>query len=222
MKRNEDNTVTLTAEEFSRANIGLSNLTLEELQTKLSCVTCLADDIDVPIKRVVAMLALLDLKPLWSCCGFNYPDQPAYKDHTFGYTYITLRASSRGFYFLTKVVQHPDWVVSCFQISLSTLDGFPTLTLSKSWLRPGMWNTPASPHASELAVTGIKYLEQILASFQDEFLEEVVLKDTNKVYRKTCFWQYPDREDWIIHKQDVLSNLNPLVIRESLEGKDSK
>ncbi len=219
MKINEDNTVTLTQEEYQRATIGLSNLALEELQCKLSTVSRLEDDIDAPIKNIIAMLALLDLKPLWCCCGFAYPDQPSYKDHSFGYTYISLQASSRGFYLFSKAITHPNWFISGFQIDLGTLDSVPVITLKKYWLRQGIWNTPASPHATELAVTGIKYLEEIIASFKDEFLEEVVLQDTNKKYRKACNWQYPDREDWLIKKQDILSNLNTLSITDSLKEK---
>ena len=47
----------------------------------------LRDDIDVPIRKLVAMFALLGCTPLWSCCGFDYDGQPMHKTHEYGNIY---------------------------------------------------------------------------------------------------------------------------------------
>ena len=59
---------------------------------------------------------------------------------------------------------------------------------------------------SERAVLRIHSMEKALLSlFKGEFLEEVVLTDTNKMQERLLHnWQYPSLNDWVIKRKDIL------------------
>ena len=54
----------------------------------------LENDIDMPMRTIVGMFALLGCKPLFSCCGFDYDSQPVHKTHEYGNAYVMLQNNS--------------------------------------------------------------------------------------------------------------------------------
>lgn len=172
----------------------------------------LKNDIDVPMRKLVAMFALLDCSPLWSCCGFDYDGQPMHKTHEYGDTYIMFHDTPRTKAIL-KILSAGKWV-----------DGFREDT-SKwiSWQNKNIiylrsdfdyehgkigypWSLNHCIHYPELSVLRIKELQDLLfLYFADEFMDIAVLRDTNRSQKwHVSNWQYPALEDWIITKEEML------------------
>lgn len=173
-------------------------------------ITKLEDDIDKPIRKCVAMLALLGLQPVWSCCGFNYDGQPIHKDHTYGNAYISIIDDTKCEDFIKEiqeVLNEKPIVYSLFSWKGNRYisDGERLVGFETTIVRDGQWNTKQSIHFSEHGATYIKYLEMMLLEFEDRFLDKQILVDTNVAYKLTFpHWQYPAKEPWEFTKEYVL------------------
>jgi hypothetical protein len=51
----------------------------EKMIRSRDSVLSLEEDVDTPMKKIMVMLALLEVKTYFSCCGFNYNGQPVHK-----------------------------------------------------------------------------------------------------------------------------------------------
>lgn len=178
----------------------------------------LKNDIDKPIRNLVAMFALLGCKPLYSCCGFDYDGQPMHKTHEYGDTYIRLSPTKQTSKTLQKLADNEVieravvcsvedissdkwcvWVTPHFAQLISDFD----YQISKEGYP---WASSSCIHFYEHAVINIFYLEKAMKRlFVDEFANEAVLADTNKT-QNLCVdnWQYPILEDWVIKKEELL------------------
>jgi len=174
----------------------------------------LKHDVDAPIRRLVAMFALLGCEPLWSCCGFDYEGQPIHKTHEYGNSFVVLRDTERSQALVEalkstgRVVDRTDetdkwetWQVQHQNLYLRTdfdyfheKSGYP-------------WTMKSCIHFPELAIIRIDEMERLLMCFRDQFADEVTLQDTNGKYKRRLYnWQYPALEDWVIKKDDVILN----------------
>lgn len=166
----------------------------------------LEDCIDTPIKKCVALLNLLGLETVWSCCGFDYEGQRN-KDHVPGSPQIFIKANSKSFNLLLKIVDYElfkvqnAWnaMIKCMQLQEPTFILFCQFPMNKG----GLWDTQNSPHFHERPVMCITFLEHRLLQFKDKMKNKVVLTDMNKTMKDiTPIWGMNYMEDWIIRKED--------------------
>ncbi|MBT4586155.1 hypothetical protein HN960_05150 [Candidatus Peregrinibacteria bacterium] len=158
-------------------------------------IKSLEDDIDLPIKDCVAMLALIGCEPVFSCCGFDYDGQPLHKSHQLGYPYVRLTDNLYSEALLTSPFKQ-GWTAKIFGSQIS-------LELNTS-MNPH-WRKASCIHYSEEAVIGIQYLENLLHNNKHLFNDFVVLKDTNASHASELkFWQYPPKTPWTIYKEDYI------------------
>ena len=177
-------------------------------------------DIDIPIRTLVAMFALLGCEPLWSCCGFDYDGQPTHKTHEYGGTFVCLNNIERS-QEIIKILMEKGQVVNL----KSETDKWETWTRKQSiylrsdfdyyhrkWKYP--WSTKSCIHYPELALIKIDIMEKALIYyFKDEFADKVILSDTNKKQKIGLRnWQYPILEDWAIRKDDIF------IVKENNEN----
>lgn len=159
----------------------------------------LEDDIDEPIKRCVAMLALLQCEPKFSCCGFDYDGQPIHKSHQYGNPYITCHKNKFSEHILKLVSENNMWKIKkrgseiILEEIITDKNGNP------------YWRSSSCIHFSEECVIAIACLERTLIQLKEYFSDSVSLFDTN-VHNKraTKFWQYPPKESWTINKLDYI------------------
>ena len=153
----------------------------------------LEDDIDLPIKRCVAMLALLGCEPTFSCCGFDYDGQPIHKSHQKGFPYIRIKKNDISNP-LAKLDLKGDW-------RFRDMGNEWALELT-TFMNPH-WRNPSCIHYSEECVIGINYLDDMLSKLSPSFRQKVVLEDTNLSHASRLkFWQYPPKNPWTILKDD--------------------
>lgn len=167
----------------------------ENILSSVKSITRLEDDIDRPIKKCVAMLALLQCEPTFSCCGFDYDGQPFHKSHQYDKPYIRMKANKYSIALISSPIERGWWVKKIFnEISLEfSVNSNPD------------WRNPNCIHFSEEIVGGINYLERLLISGKDNMVDEIVLEDTNqKSKAKISEWQYPPKEAWVIRKPDFV------------------
>lgn len=181
----------------------------------------LKNDIDVPIRNLVAMFALLGCNPLWSCCGFDYDGQPLHKTHEYGNTYIRLLNNEQSrkianILVIKQVIEKQ--ITSISEISSDKwvgrqLGGYIQLNCDFDYeinKTQYPWSIKSCIHYCEYALIRIRELEQaILTLFSDDFADTAVLHDTNGKYKQHIYnWQYPILEDWIITKEDIIRGVN--------------
>ena len=170
----------------------------EKVWTSARGIQYLEDDIDTPIKKCVAMLALLGLEPLFSCCGFDYQGQPYHKSHQYGEPYIMVKDNP-----ITRQWTHMGTngnLVYGWKIR-KHVQGTYLIVLKV----PGnpYWRKKDCIHFSEEVVIEISLLEKTLLGLQESFLPRIVLEDTNQNYKKNGIkhWQYPPKKPWVIKKE---------------------
>lgn len=174
----------------------------------------LENDVDVPIKTIVGMFALLGCHPLFSCCGFDYHGQPYHKTHEYGNAYITLQDNSNtkqiinffiemGFFADTykRTSQWRTWKIE--------QDKIVFVAQSFDWKDRKMgypWTKENCIHYAERGVIGLHELrKKLYYAFKDHFLNEITLRDTNENHNKNlAYWQYPALEPWEINKNSLL------------------
>jgi len=172
----------------------------EKVWESANSVTKLKDDIDLPIRKCVAMFALMQFEPVFSCCGFDYHGQMYHKSHQYGEPYFMFRTNSYNNIWLDGAKEHKGqfgygWVIA------PHVKGYTILVL-KVQGNPH-WRKEDCIHFAEEINIAIAHLESfILRNYSSVFLEEVMLQDTNQNYKKSGirFWQYPAKEPWHIKK----------------------
>lgn len=153
----------------------------------------LEDDIDLPIRKSVAMCALLGRRPLFSCCGFDYYGQPYHKYHQYDAPYITISENEKSS-FLLNVGNVSGWKTEKHAPKTMKIE-------FRTEMNPS-WGSRESIHSSEERAIAMSVLEKFLMNFYPYFAEEVALHDTNHRYKDggVRFWQYPAKEPWVIKK----------------------
>jgi hypothetical protein len=187
---------------------------LYKLETKLHSVKqlqCLENDIDAPIRSVVAMLALLGAETLWSCCGFDYAGQPSHKAHTYGYTYIVMRDTPEivefGRSFLVADIPF-QYYPNNWRFSSRPHYGDMICHLQVDIKTGNIWSDPEAIHYSEPGTIAIGLLKRFLFSLKDEFRANAVIGDFNEVYRQRYpDWQYPALKPWIINRSEIIDRV---------------
>ena len=181
----------------------------------------LKDDIDVPIRSVIAMLALLGCEPLFSCCGFDYDGQPLHKTHEYGCVFFQMKKNKQS-EILIATLEHLDIVV---KLSKEIVDDWiwewwelnNIIFLRSAFTRQHKDNRypwvdkRTCIHYCEMGVLNINRLEKALWKMKDYMLDEVTIVDTNNDYKtdkNIRNWQYPGLEPWAVTIDDVFMESN--------------
>lgn len=160
----------------------------------------LEDDIDTPIKKCVAMLALLGCEPLYSCCGFDYTNQPFHKSHQYGRPYIILKPNEHTLQvFYNLSIRKSRW------IGHTGADNRICFLELMAGMNPH-WRKEECIHFAEECVSEIYWLENFLRGARECMVDSIVLEDTNfNVKNAIENWQYPPKKPWAIRKEEILS-----------------
>ena len=189
--------VSITEEEYAEYCSLKEQATRIKNLISLSKITKLEDDIDLPIKRCVAALALLGCGPLWSCCGFDYIGQPLHKSHQYGRIFFILTNNTFSGELCELLTKKTGWE---YNLHNGNLD----LHIEPKNVVP-QWDFRECPHYHEPFVVHIQHLEKWLFSMKDWFAEEITLKDSNgKIAEPYQYWQYPAMEDWVIRRKNYI------------------
>jgi hypothetical protein len=171
----------------------------------------LENDIDKPIRLCVAMLALLGCDLAWSCCGFDYMEQPKHKSHAYGEPYIMMKCTERAIALCKQITDscnpYPH-LANSWRVKSRDVYGEEMLSLWCDIEKGNSWPDKSMIHYSEPGAIAIGYLEQYLSTLFYECTDKVWLRDYNHVY-KTRFehWQYPAQEPWLVTRQWVEEQL---------------
>lgn len=161
----------------------------------------LKDHIDVPIRKCVAGLALLGLKPMMSCCGFTYKGEekePRYKSHL-GKAYIYISYNGEAPLRLLSLAAFSQWTINFLNPNL--IDFY-----AGTWHKDHPWAKSGCVHNYEIFALALRSLENALQKQESFFLDKVTLVDGNRWYKEqTKHWQYEPAEDWIITKEEYFS-----------------
>ena len=159
-------------------------------------------DIDEPIKTCVMALALLECRPSWSCCGFNYEGQLIHKYHQYGRCYFILDNAERALSIYNTMVNrhipyYTQWQVNPIGAGIDLHFDFKNVI--------PQWDDEKCIHYAEQASLYIAGLEQFLMSLSEIFIDSFEMTDSNQLFRGyTKHWQYPAKEPWTITKKDLL------------------
>ena len=178
----------------------------------------LKDDIDVPMRSVIVMLALLGCEPFFSCCGFDYDGQPLHKTHEYGCSYIIMNKNERsevlikfledsGF-IIKEDNEATKWVWWEYENGIFLRSAF---TREHKKIKYPWVDSKTCIHYCEVAVLNINALEKFLWRLRGSFLDGVIIDDTNRVYkhdRNIHNWQYPVLEPWAVTIDDVFMESN--------------
>lgn len=205
--------ILISNDDYKEYRVLQNNAIFQQKLNSVRGMNNVKNDIDEPIRTLIAMFALLGCEPIWSCCGFDYEGQPMHKTHEYGSTYIVIGNNTKSQEIIKSLLftgylanQHSKsdkwetWMKARSQICLQTdFDYFHTKTKYP-------WATRSCIHFSELALIKIGFLERVLLhDFGSNFADNVILSDGNKEQKKHLRnWQYPILEDWIIKKEEVL------------------
>ncbi len=207
--------VMITDQAYEQYQALLNNFKFNQKLESVEETGSLENDIDIPIRGIVGMLALLRFEPLFSCCGFNYVGQPCHKTHQYGTVYVQMKGNLRNTAFIEKAqpfFEVSAWKGFCVQDATFGVKAYISADFTLGWKREqGIkdgehpWNNKDCIHYCEHGLFAIKSLEKLLLANEHLFSEEVILKDAN-ANMKDMFnnWQYPVLNDWIIKKEDIL------------------
>lgn len=164
----------------------------------------LRDNIDEPIRRCIAGMALLGFKTVFSCCGFNYKGQPKDRSHLIGKPYMYLEYTASSFQYLPLLMMSTSW-------RLNFLTGRKFDFFGQGWNGSNhIWNKEESIHHYEAAAIQIQSLENRLTTdpfFLRHMLDEVEIVDGNHEYKKQVkHWQIDGSEPWLVTKENFLNN----------------
>jgi hypothetical protein len=159
----------------------------------------LSDNIDLPIKKAVAGMALLGFTPIMSCCGFSYEGEYK-KSHLGNKPYIYLyRNFDNDQLLLAKLSRLSilsEWQFRAYNFFID----FHGQRFGKD--HP--WGHPESFHSYEMPLISIKGLLDAIKSMKADF-RPCVLKDGNEIWAKrlnTQFWQAKPAQPWVISPED--------------------
>ncbi len=204
--------VVISDEDYKEYRVLQNNAIFQQKLNSARGMINLKNDIDVPIRRLVAMFALLGCEPIWSCCGFDYDGQSMHKSHEYGASYLVLNKTEQTIDVITQLIAL-DWVQPkqkegttkwvCWQN-----DYWMYLQCDFDYDHEQSqypWSLRSCIHYYEMGVIQINDLEKALENnFKDKFADNVTLSDSNKRQKKNLpNWQYPLLEDWVITKEDI-------------------
>lgn len=208
--------VLISDEDYKEYRILQHNAIFQQKLISIKELQNLKNDIDAPIRKLVAMFALLGCEPMWSCCGFDYDGQPMHKTHEYGDVYIILKNSLR-------VIEILEVLLNEKVIKVSKREMLADDDQWRTWASGNLvflqsdfdffhvesnypWRDHNCVHFSELSIIKIDELEQeLLRLFSNKFMDTVILKDTNYLRKQRLYnWQYPVLDDWVITKEDIL------------------
>lgn len=204
--------VTISDEDYKEYMTLQHNVIFQQKLDSIRGLKYLKEDIDIPMRRLVAMFALLDCEPLWSCCGFDYDGQPIHKTHEYGNTYIALKDTQRT-RSVMKILYAGKWIQ---KLNNDTDKWEVWMNRGILYLRSDFdyfhrrdkypWSMNNCIHFPELAVIKIQEIEKLILSyFEDEFKEMAIVSDTNRNHKiRVRNWQYPALEDWTVTLSDIL------------------
>jgi hypothetical protein len=177
-----------------------------DLRYESAINTSLESDIDSPIRNCVMGLALLGCEPQWSCCGFDYANQPIHKSHQTGRCYFVLKNPIKTLAMFNVLVQMKIplgdyWECQAKQGMIDFHADFKNIITQ--------WDSNNSIHYAEQATQFIRYLELALVSMKYELADSYTLTDTNSMYRWYFpEWQYPPKESWTFTKEQFLERVH--------------
>lgn len=158
-------------------------------------IKLLEEDIDAPIRKSVAMIALLRCTPTFSCCGFDYEGQPIHKSHQYREPYIKMKDDMMS----TILNLNLGLLLSRYGWRFRTY-GPEVILEFVSYMNPH-WSDPKSIHTSEECVIGVANLEMVLAKQHKDFMDAAIIYDTNEKHRGILqFWRYPPKRLWEVRK----------------------
>ena len=207
--------VLISDEDYKEYRILQNNSIFQQKLDSVRGMKNLKYDIDLPIRRLVAMFALLGCEPIWSCCGFDYDGQPMHKSHEYGAVYIVLNKNEQTKRVIENLVmlnwvrpKDPDngtsrWV--CWQNDFWL---YLQSDFDYEWGKTQYpWSLKSCLHYCEIGVIQINNLERVLENnFRNDFTDTVILHDSNKRQKeRVSNWQYPLLEDWIITKNEIFT-----------------
>lgn len=179
-----------------------------EIQESINSVIRLEDDIDEPIKTCVMAFALLKCHPVWSCCGFDYAQQPLHKFHQYGRCYFVLQNSVEALSIANALIKSNTPYFHVWELYLKPDRAVDFHADFKNVIK--QWDDSQSIHYSEQVALYIGYLEKFLLSLHYAMVDvPVTLKDTNQSLRDASpYWQYPPKEPWTFTKEDLMRRVN--------------
>ena len=167
-------------------------------------VLSLEDDIDLPMKKVIAMLSLLDITTFFTCCGFNYNGQLMHKEHVYGNWQVLMLADTKCM-MLTK-----ELVDSMKNPKFRPLIEYKYFGTSLTWIyginsEIRNWDKPECPHSSEISVIITDEIEKFLMDKLNDMKDISVVYDFNDyMLKRYSNWQYPAKLPWTVSKQKLL------------------
>jgi hypothetical protein len=212
--------VTISDKDYKEYRILQHNSIFQQKLDSVITLRNLKEDIDIPIRNLVATFALLGCEPRWSCCGFDYDGQPLHKTHEYGNTYIVLRDTIQSRKIIDGLLSNEaiklreneeldyktdQWVIWTSEHWIYLVSDFDYYHKTTNY----PWSKNSCIHYPELALIKINYLGwKLFKLFGNELLDVVTLSDTNKRQKENLVdWQYPILEDWIIHKEDIFRSI---------------
>jgi len=205
--------VIISDNEYEELQI-LRNYYIREInKSSILSMRKLENDIDLPIKTIVGMFALLGCQPRFSCCGFDYDGQPIHKTHEYGNAYVMLQNNENTKRIINYFLEHKfiiDTIEKTSKWRTWTVDqdNVVFMALAFDWedsKRNYPWTNKNCIHYAEKGVIGLYYLRKILYTLNELFLDDTIIKDTNSGYKKVGYWQYPILDDWKVNKSELLS-----------------
>jgi len=175
----------------------------QEVYQSAKSVLDLFDDIDIPIRASVGMLALLGCEPQYSCCGFDYVGQPFHKSHQYGRPYVILKKNPTTEEFVGLFLkENKTW--SAKRGALANLINLEVIVDGNPF-----WRKKECIHFSEECVICIEQLEKFLWQTRMSMADSAILCDTN-VFAKEInkHWQYPPKRIWTVVKADIYKTLS--------------
>jgi len=177
----------------------------------------LENDIDLPIRTIVGMFALMGCWPRFSCCGFDYEGQPIHKTHEYGNAYVMLSNNyntEQVIDFLVGkelLVETATKKTSRWRTWKVEKENIVFIALAFDWLeskRDYPWTKTNCIHYAEKGVIGLNHLRKWLYRLRKACLEEITLTDTNEQHNKNlAYWQYPALEPWGINKEELIEEI---------------
>lgn len=191
-------------QEYQLLKASIHNEKMQKIWNSVNSIKNLEDDVDKPIKNCVALLALLECQPVFSCCGYDYQGQPIHKSHQYNEPYIKLSRNVFSIKLIENFDYNSPWKFTTHSsISIGMID-LELIRKKTKWS-----NDIKSIHFSEGIADCIPWLENFLSNYAKErykiIPDQVVLTDGNHQWKKWFkYHEYPPKESWVIKKEDYL------------------
>lgn len=181
--------------------------------------------IDEPIKRCVILLNLLGYETVWSCCGYDYPNQEEFvkKGHQYNRGYIIFKDPITNGKNCDQT--HHKLFIYDLWTSLTRMPSSRWSMVYRSYgnshtvfdlhykvdMQTDSW-TPGTKHHYELGCNQIMTMENILSyllnankHLLDPNKKPITLVDTNKINKENNrLWQVEYGSDWTFSIDDYL------------------